>query len=92
MHRCFDKRALAGLAVVAVAVFVLSPRLLGAFLPVLVMAACPLSMLLMMGRMTHGDRSGTPTADDQDRKLLELEGKVNRLKAEVVLRDQQQSA
>lgn len=91
MRFCIDKRVLGALAVVAIAVFALSPRLLGAFAPVLLMAACPLSMLLMMTRMSgreHDLESGT----GGDRRALELEEEVNRLKAELALRDEHRSA
>jgi hypothetical protein len=53
---CFDKRVIAGLVVVSVAVAVFAPGALAVALPVLVLAACPLSMLLMMQAMS-GPRS-----------------------------------
>lgn len=86
---CINKRVVVALAVVAVAVFALSPRLLGAVAPVLIMAACPLSMLLLMSRMS-GREQDVPTGGD--RQVLELEEEVNRLKAELALRDQHRSA
>lgn len=86
---CINKRVVVALAVVAVAVFALSPRLLGAVAPVLVMAACPLSMLLLMSRLS-GREQDVPTVGD--RQMLELEEEVNRLKAELALRDQHRSA
>lgn len=92
MHRCFDKRVLAGLAIVAAAVFVLSPRLLGSVAPILIMAACPISMLVLMGRMTGEDRAAAPGGGQPDRQHRELEEEVNRLKAELALRDQHKLA
>lgn len=89
MQMCINKRVVVALAVVAVAVFALSPRLLGAVAPVLIMAACPLSMLLLMSRMS-GREQDVPTGGD--RQVLELEEEVNRLKAELALRDQHRSA
>jgi hypothetical protein len=50
---CFDRRVLAVLGLVALATAVLAPGALGAALPLLLLAACPLSMVamvLMMGR------------------------------------------
>lgn len=91
MPMCINKRVVAGLGVVAVVVFVLAPRLLGAIGPVLIMAACPLSMLLLMSRMARREEGPEETAGG-DRQLLELEEEVNRLKAELALRDQQRSA
>ena len=91
MPMCINKRVVAGLAVVAVAVFVLSPRLLGTIGPVLIMAACPLSMLLLMSRMAGREQSSEEAAGG-DRQVHELEEEVNRLKAELALRDQHRSA
>lgn len=81
---CVNKRVLGGIAVVALAVLAVSPRLLGALAPVLLMAICPLSMVFMM-RGAHGPRDGHGSRSD-DRQLRELEEEVNRLKAELALR------
>lgn len=82
---CINKRVVAGLVLGALVLFALSPRLLGALAPVLVMAACPLSMAFMMRGMSgrQHDRAA-PTGDD--RHLRELEEEVNRLRAEIALR------
>lgn len=68
MKMCFNKKVIAGLAVVGVGVLVFWPSTFGAALPLLVLAACPLSMLLMMwamgmsrGRGEH--RDDPPPAD-----------------------------
>ncbi len=50
---CLNGKAVAALGVIAVAVWVLAPGFFWAALPILVLAACPLSMLLMM-RGRHG--------------------------------------
>ena len=115
MGRCFNKRVLIGLGVVALGVFAVSPRLLGAVAPLLIFAACPLSMVFMMRAMNRGDgaRCGTKQHDAErddavagrhdaaepvaaagggDAQLRELEEEVNRLKAELQLRDQERSA
>ena len=85
MRMCINKRVVAGLAVVGLAVFALAPSLLGALAPVLIMAACPLSMLVMMRGMS-GRGHEAPAAGGDDRQLRELEEEVNRLKAELALR------
>jgi len=51
MKMCLNWKVLAGLAAVGVAVLVFQPQLIGRALPLLLVAACPLSMLLMMGGM-----------------------------------------
>lgn len=94
---CFNKRVLIGLGVVALALLAVSPRVFGAALPLLIVAACPLSMVLMMRSMNRsrtddgsssstsacGTRAGT---GDGDGRLRELEEEVNRLRAELRLR------
>ena len=86
-----NKRVVAGLAVVALAVFALSPRLLGALGPMLIMAACPLSMVLMMRGMSGRDHQ-PPAAPSDGQQLRELEEEVNRLKAEIALRGENKPA
>ena len=88
---CINKRVVAGLAAVALVVFALSPRLLGGLAPVLIMAACPRSMLLMMRGMSGRDQDA-PAAVGGDRQLRELEEEVNRLKVELALRGEDKPA
>jgi len=51
---CLNKRVLIGLGIVAVGVLLLRPSWLGAALPLLLLAVCPLSMLFMMKGMNGG--------------------------------------
>ena len=51
LGRCLNWRVVAGLAVVGVIVLVVAPQFLWAALPLLIVAACPLSMLFMMRGM-----------------------------------------
>ncbi|HEX2063634.1 MAG TPA: DUF2933 domain-containing protein [Acidimicrobiales bacterium] len=93
---CFNKRVVAGLGVAALAVFAFAPNLIGAVLPLLALAACPLSMLLLMRGMTgtaaskdascsaNGSHGGTASTD---RELAELRAELERLR-----RDQAQEA
>ena len=95
---CFNKRVMIGLGAVALAVLAVSPRLLGAALPLLIFAACPLSMVLMMRRMDHsraGAGQGASASGgcgmraghtDHDAEVRELQEEVNRLRAELRLR------
>ncbi|HEV2013508.1 MAG TPA: hypothetical protein VGR77_06470 [Candidatus Dormibacteraeota bacterium] len=63
---CIDWKVVAGLAAVAVGLFLFQPRLFTAALPVLLVAACPLSMLLMMwGMRSVAQPAPTPTAAPQ---------------------------
>lgn len=59
---CFDWRIVAGLAAVGVGIAFLAPKLVLGALPLLLLAACPLSMLLMMVTINGMDqRSATST-------------------------------
>lgn len=57
---CLNWKVLAGLAAVGLGVWIVAPELVGAALPLLLLAACPLSMLLM-GRGMAGGQCSTPT-------------------------------
>ncbi|MFL5802846.1 MAG: DUF2933 domain-containing protein [Roseiflexaceae bacterium] len=51
---CLNWRVIAGLAAVGVGIWVVAPNLVWAAVPVLVVLACPLSMLFMMRGMGSG--------------------------------------
>jgi hypothetical protein len=57
---CIDWKVVAGLAAIAVGVLVVQPRLFISALPVLLVAACPLSMVLMMWGMRSMGQSAPP--------------------------------
>lgn len=115
MGMCFNKRVFIGLGVVALGLLAVSPSLLGSVAPLLILAACPLSMVFMMRSMNRGgagceskpqgrekddqvsagatlDPVVAVPADAGDAQLRELEEEVNRLRAELRLRDQDRSA
>ena len=86
--RCLNWKVMAALAAAGLGVYVFAPGWAAAALPLLIVAACPLSMLLMMramgsmGSCKTTDRAGD--ADDAD--------EVARLRAEVaMLRAERQS-
>jgi len=60
VKRCLDWRVGAGLAGIGIAVWVLAPQWTAAVLPLLIVAACPLMMLVMMPMMMRG-RGSSPT-------------------------------
>ena len=63
--KCFNRNVLIGLAAVAAALFFLVPSARGA-LPLLAFAACPLSMILLMGGMAKiGADKSRRAADSQ---------------------------
>lgn len=63
LRMCLNWKVLAGLGLIGVWVGVYRPDFLGSALPILILAACPLSMLWMMRAMGHGAEtaSRTPT-------------------------------
>lgn len=61
---CFNKKVIAGLAVVGLGIYVFAPNLFAAALPVLLLAVCPLSMLLM-GMMGKSMMGGQGTAQSE---------------------------
>lgn len=54
---CLNWKVLGGLAMVGLGLWVVAPNLVARALPLLLLAACPLSMLLMMRGMRHGTQS-----------------------------------
>ena len=88
--KCFDKRVIGGLAVAAMAVLVFAPSAFGRVLPVLVAAACPIGMIVMMRGATRGgcDRPSEGTAggdvvpgSGSEEEIAELRLEVERLRA-----------
>ena len=84
---CFNWKVIAGLAVVAGGVYMVAPAAFAAALPLLFLAACPLSMILMMKMMSgdNGQKGGdkaesTPTgAVAQPANADELDAELQRL-------------
>lgn len=73
LRACLDRRVLAALAVTAVLVAIVAPQLITGAIPLLVIAACPLSMVVMMATMRHRDAVGIRTqASGADRVREEL--------------------
>lgn len=78
----------AGLAAVGLALYLVAPNVAYAALPLLILAACPLSMVLMMKMMSGGKKeepapepAGSGGAHDSD-ELAGLRTEVDRLRAE----------
>ena len=69
---CLNWKVVAGLAGVGVIVWVVAPQFLLGAVPLLIVAACPLSMLFMMRGMQDG-REKTASQSEQMRPLPALE-------------------
>ena len=64
---CLNWKVVAGLGAVALGLFVFQPRVFGAAFPILIVAACPLSMLVMMRGMR---RNSTLKSDSQQHPMV----------------------
>jgi hypothetical protein len=100
---CYDWRVLTALAVLGVGIFLVAPGIALAALPLLILAACPLSMIIMMKSM-GGHQASAPeaaaepaTAAGSDRvaalrgELAELGRRQERLAAELAAVDAAES-
>ena len=70
LKMCLNWKVIAGVAVVAVGLFVYAPGFALAALPFLVLAICPLSMVFMMGMM-NGDKGESGAACSKGSKTTE---------------------
>lgn len=99
---CLNWKVIAGLAVVGLGIWLLAPEFAAAALPLLLVAACPLSMLLMMRGMQGMQGSqcasqpqtgqvGLPTSAERTREeqLAELKAQLAQAQAqqEAIARD-----
>ena len=71
MQMCLNWKVLVGLAVIAIGIGVAAPQLFFGALPVLLVLACPISMLFMMGRMgkrqsrVRGESASCPACQEE---------------------------
>lgn len=87
---CFNWKVLAGLGAAGLGVFIVAPSLAWTALPLLLLAACPISMLLMMRGMQSGQCSHQPAPETQlsaaastrDGLLAELEVQLARVQVQ----------
>ena len=82
VQMCLNWKVLAGLAVVGVIIWLVAPRLLLAALPVLLVLACPLSMLFMMRGMRGGGSQTPVTEQTHEEQLTELRSRLSSVQAE----------
>ena len=81
--KCFNWKVIAALAAVGIGFYVLAPGVAVAAVPLLVLAACPLSMVLMMRAM--GSAGSCKTNDDGETnpdEVAQLRAEVEALRAE----------
>ncbi len=81
LKMCLNWKVLVGLAAVVIGIYAVAPDTMAAALPILALAACPLSMLLMM-KVMHGER-------DAGESGLPREDRLARLKAQQAALDEE---
>ena len=97
LFMCLNWKVVAGLAVVALIVGIVAPRLLLGVIPLLILAACPLSMLFMMGGMkgNRENRSAAPVSPSQtggptrEEQIARLQAQLDALSTETSERESQ---
>lgn len=69
LRACYDWRVMLALGALGVGIYLVAPGIVAAAVPLLILAACPLSMLLMMKAMggQHDPPTGAPDAAGFDR-------------------------
>ncbi len=93
MKLCLNWKVLAGLAAVGLGIWLVAPNLIGPALPLLLLAACPLSMLLMMRGM-QGSQCATTAqqpASPAGVRLTQQE-QLTELKAQLAILQNRQQA
>ncbi len=89
MKMCLNWRVLAGLGAVGVGIYLVAPNLVAAALPILLLAVCPLSMLLMMKGMQGSQYEAQERQALQEETGLTREEQVARLRTrQATLADQ----
>ncbi len=81
MKMCLKWKVLAGQAATGVGVYLVSPDMVLAALPILLLAVCPLSMLLMMWGMQQSQEQNQQTPQESDVGLTREE-RIAQLRAQ----------
>lgn len=80
--RCLNWKVIAAVVAIGIGVYALAPGVAGGAVPLLVLAVCPLSMLLMMRAMgSMGSRTSELESGDRD-EMTRLRAEVDALRAE----------
>ena len=80
--KCFNWRIVAALAAAGLGLWAIAPGLAAAALPLLVLAACPLSMLLMMRAMDSTANGCSRPESSAGQEIEALRAEVAALRAE----------
>ncbi len=80
--RCLNWKVIGALAAAGLGIYVFAPGWAAAALPLLIVAACPLSMLLMMRAMRPMGSAKTTDGTDEADEVARLRAEVAALRAE----------
>lgn len=82
---CFDRRVLLALGAAGIGLWIAAPQVLAAAFPLLLLLACPLSMLFMMRGTGHAGAhgGGNATAATPQERVAALELERARIDAEI---------
>lgn len=90
LQLCLNPKVVGALIVVGFGVFVFAPETVTKIVPLLILAACPLSMLLMGGAMMRGHhesgQAATPTSPvrpESAEELVRLRAELQALRAQI---------
>ena len=83
---CLSKKVVVGLVIAGLALLLVAPQTVGAAIPLLLLAACPLSMLVMMRVMSKGEHRSPQRGPRSD------PGELEQLRADVARLQAQQSS
>lgn len=67
LKMCLNPKVIAGVAIAGVAIWLVAPELIAAALPLLFLAICPLSMVLMMKAMSGGSGNASQVGSTEPR-------------------------
>jgi DUF2933 family protein len=82
IRMCLNWKVIGGLSVVGLSIWLVAPNLTAAAIPILLIAVCPVSMLLMMKAMGGGHQSSQPAGAGDDRVAPSREVRIAELQAQ----------
>ncbi len=77
---CINKKVVIGLVAAGVVLYLVAPGAIGAAAPLLILAICPLSMIVMMRAMSGGRAKSASPERDESSEVDELRAEVERLR------------